>query len=155
MPTAEELTSIGTSRSRLWLLVSLVAVIALGLASRKFPSLFPAIFGKYPGDALWAIMVFVGLAFVKPQASTARLAILSFAISCAIEFSQLYQAPWLNEIRGTTIGHLVLGSTFSRFDIAAYAVGVVVGSLVDALLVGVARHSGRQAHNSSARLSRT
>jgi hypothetical protein len=133
------LTSIEPSRSRLWLLVCVVAVIALGLASRKFPSLFPAIFGKYPGDALWAIMVFAGLAFIKPRASTARLAVLAFAISCAVEFSQLYHAPWLNAIRDTTIGHLVLGSTFSWFDIVAYAVGVLVGSLVDALLVGVAR----------------
>jgi hypothetical protein len=90
-------------------------------------------------------MVFVGLAFVEPSASTARLAVLAFAISCAIEFSQLYQAQWLNEIRGTTIGHLVLGSTFSWSDIAAYAVGVLVGSLVDTLLVGIARiRSGRR-----------
>jgi hypothetical protein len=127
------MTSIGTSRNRLWLLVCVVAVIALGLASRKFPSLFPAIFGKYPGDALWALMVFVGLAFVKPRASTAHLAVLAFAFACAIELSQLYQRPWLNEIRGTTIGHLVLGSTFSWPDIAAYAVGVLVGSLIDSL----------------------
>ena|SRR5688572_21745991 len=133
------MTSIGTSRNRLWLLVYVVAVIALGLASREFPSLFPAIFGKYPGDALWALMVFVGLAFVRPGASTAHLSVLAFVISCAIEFSQLYQAPWLNEIRGTTIGHLVLGSTFSWSDIAAYAIGVLVGSLIDALPVGVAR----------------
>lgn len=110
----------------------MVAVIALGLASRKFPSLFPAIFGKYPGDALWAIMVFAGLAFIKPRASTTHLAVLAFAISCAVELSQLYQAPWLNAIRDTTIGHLALGSTFSWFDIVAYAVGVLVGSLVDA-----------------------
>ena len=127
------MTSTGLSRSRLWLLVCLVAVIALGLASRKFPSLFPAILGKYPGDALWAMMVFIALAFVKPQATTARLAVLSFAISCVVEFAQLYQAPWLNAIRRTTIGHLALGSTFSWFDILAYAVGVLVGSLVDTL----------------------
>lgn len=124
-------TSSGASRSRWWLLVCLVAVIALGLASRKFPSLFPAIFGKYPGDALWAMMVFVGLAFIKPRASTTALAALAFAVSCAVELSQLYRAPWLNSIRDTTIGHLALGSTFSWPDIVAYAVGVLVAALVD------------------------
>jgi hypothetical protein len=129
------MTSIGASRSRLWLFVCVIAVIALGLASREYPSLFPAILGKYPGDALWAMMVFGGLAFVAPRASTARLTVLAFAISCAVEFSQLYQAPWLNEIRGTTLGHLALGSTFSWFDIAAYAAGVLVAFLVDALLM--------------------
>lgn len=129
----------GASRSRWWLFVCVVAVIALGLASRKFPSLFPAVLGKYPGDALWAMMVFGGLAFVKPQASTAGLAVLAFAISCTVEFSQLYQAQWLNEIRGTTLGHLALGSTFSWLDIVAYAVGVLVASLVDGLLGRVRR----------------
>ena len=122
------------ARDRLWLLVCIVAVIALGLASRKYPALFPAIFGKYPGDALWALMVFVGWAFVKPRASTAHLAVVAFAISCAVELSQLYQAPWLNAIRSTTMGHLVLGSTFAWFDIAAYAVGVLIGCLFDVLL---------------------
>lgn len=127
---------IGMKRSRLWLVVGLVAVIALGLASRKFPSLFPALFGKYPGDSLWALMVFLGWALCKPQASTRNIAVLAFATSCLVEFSQLYQPAWLNSIRSTTLGHLVLGSTFSWFDIAAYAVGVLVGSLVDASVLG-------------------
>jgi hypothetical protein len=59
--------------------------------------------------------------------------------------SQLYQRPWLNEIRDTTIDHLVLGSAFSWSDTAAYAVGVLLGSLIDTLLVGVARfRAGRR-----------
>ena len=136
------MTSIETSRSRLWLFVCVVAVIALGLASRKYPALFPAIFGKYPGDALWALMVFVGWAFVKPRASTVHLAIVALGISCAVEFSQLYQAPWLNAIRSTTIGHLALGSTFSWFDIAAYAVGVLIGCLLD-ITARSSRHPAR------------
>lgn len=133
------MTLSGASRSRLWLLVCLVAGIAVGLASRKFPSLFPAIVGKYPGDALWALMVFVGLACIEPRASSVRLAALAFAISCAVELSQLYQAPWLNAIRSTTLGHLALGSTFSWLDIAAYGVGVLVGLFVDACSASLRR----------------
>jgi hypothetical protein len=129
------LSSSGVLRSRVWIFGCVVAVIALGLASRKFPSLFPAMLGKYPGDALWAMMVFGGLAFITPRASTCRLAVLAFVISCAVEFSQLYQVPWLNAIRGTTLGHLALGSTFSWLDIVAYAVGVLVAFLGDALLM--------------------
>jgi hypothetical protein len=124
--------SIEIKRSRLWLAVGFVIVIALGIASRKFPWLFPAFVGKYPGDSLWALMVFLGWAFCKPQASTRNIAALAFGTSCLVECSQLYQAAWLNSIRGTTLGHLVLGSTFSWLDIAAYAVGVLIGTLVDA-----------------------
>jgi len=132
------MTSIAISRNRVGLFAGFVAVIALGLASRKYPSLFPAFFGKYPGDALWALMIFLGLAFVQPQASTSRLAVGAWITSCLVEFSQLYQAPWLNAIRSTTMGHLVLGSTFSWFDLAAYAIGVLVGAFLDGLFVGAA-----------------
>jgi len=125
---------ITVSRNRLWLLASFITVIALGLTSRKYPFLFPAVFGKYPGDALWALMVFLGCAFFKPRASTWGLAAVALAIACLDEFSQLYQAPWINAIRRTTMGHLVLGSTFSWGDMAAYAVGIFMGALIDAWL---------------------
>jgi hypothetical protein len=120
-------------RSRLWLAAGFMAVIALGLASRKYPFLFPAILGKYPGDALWALMVLLGCAFWRPRATTGRLALTALAISCLVEFSQLYQAPWINAIRHTTMGHLVLGSTFSWLDMVAYAVGISAGALLDAV----------------------
>lgn len=117
-------------------MVGIVAVIALGLASRKFPSLFPALLGKYPGDSLWALMVFLGWAFCRPLASTQYIATLAFATSCLVEFLQLYQAAWIVAIRSTTLGHLALGSTFSWPDIAAYAVGVLVGVLIDVFVLG-------------------
>ena len=139
-----QMTSIGISRSRLWLLVCVVVVIALGLGSRAFPSWAPAILGKYPGDALWALMVFLGLAFVKPRASTAYLAVAAFIVSCAVEFSQLYREPSLDSIRNTTLGHLVLGSTFSWPDLLAYAVGILVGAIADAVLARVRGARTRQ-----------
>lgn len=118
-----------------------IAVIALGLASRKYPFLFPAILGKYPGDALWALMVFLGWAFLRPRASTLHLATVALAISFLVEFSQLYQVPWLNAIRSTTMGHLVLGSRFSWPDLAAYVVGVAVGALLDASAVSTVKRN--------------
>lgn len=120
------------TRNRYVLVIGLMGVIALGLGSRKFPALVPAFLGRYPGDSLWALMVFLGGAFCRPRASTRNIAVLAFAASCLVEFSQLYQVPWLNAIRSTTLGHLILGSTFSWLDIAAYAVGVFAGASIDA-----------------------
>ncbi|MDQ3058807.1 MAG: DUF2809 domain-containing protein [Pseudomonadota bacterium] len=133
--------SIATPRSRPWLLAGFIAVIALGLASRKYPFLFPALLGKYPGDALWALMVFVGWAFFRPSASTRQLAAVALAVSFLVEFSQLYQAPWLNDIRRTTMGHLVLGSRFSWPDLVAYTVGVALGAFLDSWAVSTMKRN--------------
>ncbi len=124
-------------RNRLVLLLSVGVVIASGLASRKFPTLLPAALGKYPGDALWAAMIFLLLALLSPRARSSHLALLAFIVCCLVEFSQLYQADWLNSIRSTTLGHLVLGAGFSWADIVAYTVGVAVVALVDTLLLRV------------------
>jgi hypothetical protein len=104
-----------------------LTVIALGLASRRFPGLFPAALGKYPGDALWALMIFGLGGMALPRASTLNMATLTLITCYAVEFSQLYQAPWANTVRSTALGHLVLGSGFNWLDLVAYAAGVLVG----------------------------
>lgn len=121
-------------RRRRWLLAGGLAVIALGLASRRFPWLFPEVLGKYPGDALWAWVVFLAWAFCLPGATTARLALLAVVTACAVEFSQLLRIPWLDAVRRTTAGHLVLGTTFSWGDLIAYAVGIGLGAGLDRMM---------------------
>jgi len=105
-------------------------VIAVGLASRKF-TIFPAFLEAYPGDALWALMVFMIIAFIKPDLGTARVAGAALATAFAVEASQLYQAPWANALRATTVGHLLLGTGFQWGDLCAYAIGVALGTAGD------------------------
>lgn len=137
-----------TPRHRgVWLLL-IVLVIAAGLASRKFGpwllaafgpwasdpdwgSAVRAVLGKHPGDALWALMVYLGWGWLWPRASVGRVAMAALAFSYLIEVGQLWQPPWLQAIRATTLGHLVLGSGFHAADLLAYAVGVVLGLGVD------------------------
>jgi hypothetical protein len=121
--------------SRRWFYVAAtLTVICAGLASRRFPWLFPSILGKYPGDALWALMVFCGWIVLLPSTSRTRIAIAALVTSFADEFSQLYQAPWINAIRANPLGHLVLGSGFSERDLIAYTVGVAIGVCLDGLV---------------------
>jgi hypothetical protein len=114
--------------------IAFLGAVFTGLASRKYPGLFPQVLGKYPGDAIWALMVFCGWGFVLNGGSTLKLAAYALATSYADEFSQLYQGHWINAIRSSTMGHLILGSTFSWFDMLAYTVGVGVGVVCKAAL---------------------
>jgi hypothetical protein len=107
--------------------LAVFATIALGLASRRFRSLLPVCLGKYPGDVLWALMVFLGWGLLFPLASRSRTAALALCTSFAIEFLKFYQAPWIASLRYTTVGHLIFGQVFSWQNLVAYTVGVGMG----------------------------
>ena len=112
-----------------------VVVIGAGLASRNFPHFLPAQLGKYPGDALWAMMIFFILGALKPKWPSAATGALALSVCYVVEFSQLLQPHWLVAIRQTTLGHLVLGSHFHAQDLLAYAVGIFAGVLVELLAI--------------------
>lgn len=113
--------------------LALGLVVAAGLASRAFPFL-PAAWAQYPGDALWATMVYLGIAFLFPRIASLPLAGLALAVSFTVEFSQLYQGAWAQAVRATRLGHLVLGAGFDRIDLIAYVIGAAIGWISDHLL---------------------
>ena len=115
-------------RGRLSYFCAIIVVIGTGLLLRS--GLFPreAILVKYGGDALWALMVFLACGWLAPAAPTFRLASAALIFSWAVEFLQLYHAPWIDGIRSTLPGRLVLGQTFNPPDLLAYVVGIAIGA---------------------------
>jgi hypothetical protein len=86
-------------------------------------------------------MVFWMLALVWRRAGSGTLGAGAMAISVVVELSQLYHAPWIDSIRATRLGALVLGSGFLWSDLACYAVGAGMAATLDALIVRRHRHS--------------
>lgn len=121
------------NRNRMVYALAVLAVIGLGLASRHLPGLLSPGVAKYAGDALWALMVYVGFGLLCPRASIMRVTVLAGATSHLVEFSQIYHAPWIDTIRHTTLGNLALGFTFSWFDLLDYTAGVLVGAGLEGL----------------------
>lgn len=122
------------ARSRLIYGCAVVIVIILGLASRMYPSILPGFVAAYAGDTLWALMVFLIAGLIWPLASTGRLAASAAAFALAIEISQLDHAPWIEQLRATRIGGLILGFDFIWSDLLCYATGVAAGASFDLLL---------------------
>lgn len=117
-------------RNRKYYSIAVLLVIVSGIASRHY-HFFPVFLNKYPEDALWALMIFLGFGFLLPSYKTRYCALYALLFSFSIEFSQLYQADWLNTIRKTTLGHLVLGSGFDVIDFIAYSIGILLGVLLE------------------------
>ena len=91
----------------------------------------PGFIAAYAGDTLWALAAFLGIGLLLPRASTRTIALLAMAFSVAVELSQLYHAPWIDSIRQTTLGGLILGFGFLWSDLACYAVGVGLGAAIE------------------------
>ncbi|MBJ8105430.1 MULTISPECIES: DUF2809 domain-containing protein [Bacillus cereus group] len=123
-----------TKRHRLLYAVFTIIVIILGLSSRKFAFALPDLLNDYLGDALWALMIFAGFGFLFPKIATKKLAFISLIFCYGIEISQLYHVPWIDNIRATTLGGLVLGYGFLWSDLVAYTIGVGVGVLCEFML---------------------
>lgn len=107
-----------------------VLIILLGLLSRRI-TFIPA----FTGDLLWATMIFFIVRFVLFRASFSLITIISLLVCYLVELSQLYQSGWINQIRQTTFGRLVLGQGFLWSDLIAYAVGILLGLLIDKMIV--------------------
>jgi Protein of unknown function (DUF2809) len=114
-------------RSALIWIASVVLSVVLGIGSRRLHHILPKFVTAYAGDTLWAFAAFLGFGLLLPRASTWHVAALAATFSMLIEVSQLYHAPWIDAIRATTPGGLILGFSFVWTDLACYAAGVVLG----------------------------
>ena len=115
---------------RLYAGIALV-VAGIGLQWRSGILPLPPWLASSGGDALWALLVFLAFALAMPAASTRHLALLALAFSWGIEVSQLYHAPWIDSLRDTLLGKLVLGNTFHWPDFPAYATGIALGAIAE------------------------
>jgi hypothetical protein len=117
-----------SGRNRVLYALLAIAVVAAGLLWRSGLIPLPPWLSNNGGDALWALTVFVGCGFLLPRVSTLTPALLALIFAWGVEFSQLYHAPWIDAVRATLPGRLVLGTTFNWPDLPAYAAGIALGA---------------------------
>lgn len=115
--------------------IIIVVTIATGLFIRIKSTWFPTMVNLYLGDILYAFMMFYIVSFVVPQKHINTRALIAITVCLAIEFLQLYQADWINSIRQTLPGRLVLGSGFLWSDLLAYAIGVISAYVFEKIML--------------------
>lgn len=129
MHHSQKPTLIGVKRY-IYLLCAIVVMVS-GLASRRFRSLLPSFLAEYAGDTLWALMLFLLVSTLLAGRPILARAAISLSLAFFVEISQIYHAPWIDSIRQTTLGGLVLGFGFLWTDLICYSVGITIGSLTE------------------------
>jgi len=107
----------------------------VSIASRNFPDYIPDVISHYGGDILWAFAMFFLLSIFIPGTSALLRALITLGISWIVELSQFYHDPWIDYLRSTVIGGLILGFSFSLADILCYLVGIILAAAFETLIL--------------------
>lgn len=118
-------------KARLYYMVAVLLIVAAGLGVRMYSETLPPFVAAHFGDALWACMIYCGVRCLRVNKPIPWAVVISAGICFVIEFSQLYQANWINAIRDTTLGALILGHGFLFVDLIRYSVGIMLAAIVD------------------------
>jgi hypothetical protein len=110
-----------------------ITTIVIGLLSSA--DFIPTLIYPYLGDVLYALMVFFLLGLLFPSMHSIKLTLLAIIICFLVEVSQLYQADWINAIRNTLLGGLLLGYGFLWSDLISYLIGGLLGFSIELFLV--------------------
>lgn len=79
------------------------------------------------GSVAYEVFWIVLFLFCFPKVSPLKVAVGVFCVTCGLEVLQLWKTAFLETLRTTLPGRLVLGSTFSWADFPAYAIGSGLG----------------------------
>ena len=126
-------------RHPLWQIGLLGLTVVLGLGSRRFGFALPEFVAIYAGDTLWALALFLVLGLILPGMTTGWVAALALVVSLVVELSQLYHAPWIDSVRQTTIGGLILGFGFLWSDLLCYVAGIGLGAALEWMAATIRR----------------
>ncbi|MFD2144190.1 ribosomal maturation YjgA family protein [Mucilaginibacter antarcticus] len=114
-------------KARLIYLGLIVITVITGLITRELSSVIPL----FIGDILWGLTAFLLMRFLFIKKSLQFAVVISGIYVTLTELSQLYHAPWIDKIRPTFIGRVMLGETFLLTDILCYFIGIGLGILIE------------------------
>ena len=109
--------------------LALLVVVPLGFYSKFYRG--PAaewVNGSLGGvlyEIFWCLLIF--LCF--PRTEPLRIAGIVLAVTCLLEFLQLWHPPFLEALRGCFLGRALLGTTFAWLDFPHYLAGSLLGWL--------------------------
>lgn len=140
------MTSGATAKSphrRLTLAVLAAATVGIGLIVHR---VVDGAVGDITGDALYAVLIYLLVAFFAARWSRLAVACVAFVVCAGVEVLQLTGLPreWATAFPPI---RLVLGSGFDVRDLAVYAAAVAAAALID---VAVGRASADAAPGNTA-----
>lgn len=115
-------------RVRLWTLASLALLTPVGFSTKFYTgpgrNWVQNSLGGVLYEIFWILLVFCAFPSRK---SLIRIAVSVCLITSALEVLQLWHPQFLQAVRATFLGSVLLGTTFVWSDFVYYAIGCLLG----------------------------
>ncbi len=115
---------------RLCYALALVVTIPLGLWTKIYNGPGEGWVQGSAGDILFEMAWIFFIMILNPRLVPLRVGLWVFGVTSGVEVLQLWQPAWLQAIRATLPGKLLLGSTFHSWDFLYYALGCGLGIFI-------------------------
>ncbi|MFC5069355.1 DUF2809 domain-containing protein [Flaviflagellibacter deserti] len=116
---------------RLGYLGWVLAVIGAGLLLRNGYFDLSLSVERWGGSVMWGALFLLILLVIVPNGRLIILGFVALILAAVVELSQLWHLPMLEAVRATKVGAIMLGRTFSWWDIVCYWIGIAVVWFVD------------------------
>lgn len=113
-----------------------ILLIPVGFATKTYEGPGEFWIRAHAGGVVYVVFWNMVILAVRPRWSIHGVAAAVLVTTCALEFLQLWHSAFLTTVRTTTVGHALIGSTFSWADLVHY----VFGSLLAIALAYSLRH---------------
>lgn len=124
------LYSFEKKRLRIFLVISLIVLFALGVLTKEYVGPHRHWFKNYCGDMIFVMFLYFFVKLIRPYMHAITLGISTFLTVSLIEFSQKISCPWLDEFRATFLGQLILGQHFDKNDFIYYGLGAILAMII-------------------------
>lgn len=115
------------SARRLWMGITALAVIPIGLFIRFLPL---GLFADLAGGVLYAVLIYLLVGWLTPHWKSSSVALCAIGWCFVIEFLQLSAFPAFLAAEFPP-ARLVFGTGFAALDLLAYALGVGLVCVID------------------------
>jgi hypothetical protein len=111
--------------------IFLVILVPLGLSTKFYTGVAADWVYKYGGDIFYPAFWYFLIKLLQPDFSMVKTALIVLFFCITVEISQLIDDPLFRWGRHHFLGRVLLGTDFSWWDIAYYAVGCSASMALD------------------------
>lgn len=105
----------------------MIILLLLGFYTKLYSGQFSSVVNNQLGGLFYVIFGVLLLSLIIPNLTKQSYAIIAFLLTTLLEVMQLWHPIFLETIRSTFIGKIILGNSFNWKDIPWYFLGAIIG----------------------------